>query len=276
MSRGAVAAGRRREQVQRALAWQRVRSGWRRHGFADDACRFDGDRPQRRVLREWPELAGGFARDLVDRVHALDHATEHRVAPTRRARIECVVVDHVDVELRGAAVRIVRACHCDGAATIAESVTCLVRHSAADGLFRAVCGKSAALDHEVADHAVEDRAVVMSVTHVLQEVGGAERRAHAIQFDRERPGRGDEVHLRGRWDGCNGADCARRGTGATPCASAATAQNDRPSTASQERDGNRRSGSIFVTLLVDGVGDGTGSHGRGPVRPAGRASARIR
>ena len=47
--------------------------------------------------------------------------------------------------------------------------------------------EAAALDHEVVDDAVEDRAVVVLVVHVLEEVLDRYRRLLGDQFDLDRP-----------------------------------------------------------------------------------------
>ena len=60
-----------------------------------------------------PRLARGDLTDIVDDVHPFHDAAEYRVAPAARLRIEHRVVGHVDIELRGAAVRIAGAREAD-------------------------------------------------------------------------------------------------------------------------------------------------------------------
>ena len=173
-----------------------------RGGLTDARVRaLDQDRFERGVLRERPARAGRHARDPVDHVHALDHAAEHRVAPARGRRVERDVVGDVDVELRGAAVRSPR-CAPWRACRAGCSGRCRFRSARrrASGFSAAVGQVPAALHDEVADHPVEDRAVVMPVAHVLQEIGGGERRAAGVDLDRERAERGRRcAPAAGRW-----------------------------------------------------------------------------
>ena len=59
-------------------------------------------------------------------------------------------------------------------------------------------GVAAALDHEIADHAMEQRAVVEALVHVAQEVLDRERRALRIQLDDEVAHAGGDAHERRR------------------------------------------------------------------------------
>ena len=82
--------------------------------------------------------------------------------------------------------RVAGARHGDRAPPVAEAVAAFIGHAAADRLLGAVRQVPAALDHEVADDAVEDRAVVVLVARVLQETRGTERRPRRVDFDGER------------------------------------------------------------------------------------------
>src|SRR3954451_5484041 len=142
-----------------------------------DARRLDDHRLLRHIAREGTARAGGQLGDLVHHVHAGHHLAEHRVAVAVAARVapveEGVVVD-VDEELRGCRVRIRRARHGDGADVVLQSrldrALRLVGDRTARLLLAEIVIEAAALDHETVNDAMEHRAVVMAVFHVLQEV----------------------------------------------------------------------------------------------------------
>ena len=69
-----------------------------------------------------PPRAGWSMPDVVDDFHALDDLAEHRVAPTRRPRVQIDVVGEVDVELSRSGMRLVGACEPDRPAQVAEPV----------------------------------------------------------------------------------------------------------------------------------------------------------
>ena len=117
---------------------------------------------------------GGDALDLLDHVHAFDHFTEYGVAPALNGRcavIEEGVVGDVDEELRAGRMRLHGAGHGDGADLVGDAVVGFVLDRCAGRLLLHAWLETAALDHEVADHAVENGAVVMAFLHVLLEVG---------------------------------------------------------------------------------------------------------
>src|SRR6266540_157559 len=128
----------------------------------------------------------GHALDLVDDVLPLDDFAEYAVAPavaTRRLEIEEVVVGDVDEELRRRRMRIGRARHRDRVAVVLEAVRRFVRDRRARALLREPGLHAPTLDHEVLDHAVEQRVVVVSVAYVLEEVLDGLRRVGGIELD---------------------------------------------------------------------------------------------
>src|SRR5690606_42062881 len=113
--------------------------------------------------------------DLVDDLHAFDDGAEDRVAPARRPRIEIEVVVQVDVELARRRVRIVRAGHPDRSAEVAQAVAGFVHDAARRRLLDEIFRIPAALRDEIVHDAVEDRALVMALFHVAQEIRSEER-----------------------------------------------------------------------------------------------------
>ena len=88
-----------------------------------DRDRLDGHAAVERTAR-----AGWSMPDVVDYFHALDDLAEHRVAPTRRPRVQIDVVGEVDVELTRSGMRLVRAREADRAAQVAEPVARFVEN----------------------------------------------------------------------------------------------------------------------------------------------------
>ena len=106
----------------------------------------------------------------VDHRHAVGDAAEHGIAGAAATRVEVGVVDQVDEELRGGAVRIVGARHRERAAPILDAVVGFVLDRRARRLLLHVLGHAAALHDEARDHAMEDGAVEMAGVDVVEEV----------------------------------------------------------------------------------------------------------
>ena len=131
-----------------------------------DADRLDDDLGLRDVLG-----ARGDGLDLVHDVHAGRHLAEDAVADALRRGVAVVqeaVVLHVDEELGRRAVRLGGPRHRDRAERVLEAVRRLVLDRGACRLLVHGRVHAAALNHEVADHAVKDGAVVELVVHVLR------------------------------------------------------------------------------------------------------------
>jgi hypothetical protein len=157
---------------------------------------FDDHVLDRHVLVE-ALVAGAHGADLVDHVHAFDDLAEDTVAPAlagRRAEVQEVVIDGVDEELGGRRVRIAGARHRDRAALVLQAVGRLVLDRLAGVLLVHARLEAAALDHEVADHAVEDGVVVMPGLDVGNEVGRGLRGLFGVQFE------GDDAVVGGQLD----------------------------------------------------------------------------
>src|SRR6185436_18740014 len=164
---------------------------------ADHRRGFDHHGLLRHVAAEGPARAGRRLRDLGHHVHAVDHLAEHRVAPAVLAGIvEEVVVLDVDEELRARRVRVAGARHGDGADVVFQAVLRLVLDGLARRFLAVRLVEAAALDHEAVDHAVEHRAVVVPVLHVLQEVLDRLGRLGRVEFKADRAEVGLDVDLR--------------------------------------------------------------------------------
>lgn len=123
--------------------------------------------------------AGFHAFDLVDHVHAFNHFSKHAVAPALHvfaAEVQEVVVSHVDKKLCGGGVRIVGACHCQGADGVFQTVVGFVLDGRVGRFLVHARLETAALDHEAVDHTVEDGVVVETGAAVVQEVFNGNRR----------------------------------------------------------------------------------------------------
>ena len=100
--------------------------------------------------------------------------------------VEKVVVVDVDEKLRTGRVWVVGASHGDRAAGVFEAVFAFVVDGFASGLFddcAVLRFKAAALDHEAVDDAVKDRAVVMFLFHIIDEVGDSDWGFFFVEFE---------------------------------------------------------------------------------------------
>lgn len=84
--------------------------------------------------------------------------------------VEEIVVGDVDEELRAGRMRVHGTSHGDAADLVGQAVVGFVLDRCASGLLLHARLETAALDHEVVDHAVEDGVVVVAAFHVLLEV----------------------------------------------------------------------------------------------------------
>src|SRR5688572_23053937 len=145
-----------------------------------------------------PALVSGWHRhDLVHDVHAFNDLAEHGVAVAVLPRVvQEVVLADVDEELRGRRVRVRGARHRDGADVVLQAVLRFDRNRRPRGFLRHVRRHAAALDHEPGDHAMEDRAVVMPVAYVLEEVLHRLRRLRRVQLEADVPRARPNIDLR--------------------------------------------------------------------------------
>ena len=119
--------------------------------------------------------AGGDCFDFVHDLHAFDDFSKNSVAVTIGAwRIEHGVIDGVDEELSGGGIWITGASHSDGSTVVFQSVFCFVGNALACSFFDEAAlfrSKSTALNHEVADDAVEYCVIEVFFLHVAEEIG---------------------------------------------------------------------------------------------------------
>src|SRR5690606_13556481 len=155
--------------------------------LGDERDALDDDRLDREVARERAAGAGRDVPDLVHDLHALDDLAEYRVAPASRTRVQVEVVVQVDIELTRRGVRLVRACHADRAAQVAQPVAGLVRHGLLGGLRLEIRREAAALREKALYHAVEDRAGVEALVDVLEKELHRQRGALRLELDDEAP-----------------------------------------------------------------------------------------
>ena len=85
----------------------------------------------------------------------------------------------------------------DRAAQVLEAVAGFIRDRLQRGLGLVVGADAAALDHEVRDHAMEQRVRVVAGLHVAQEIFHRQRRAIALQLDDECTQVGGDAHALG-------------------------------------------------------------------------------
>ena len=133
---------------------------------------------------------------------ALVLEARHRVTRRYRRRVEKVIVFDVDEKLRRGGLRVIGAGHGQSAhgifvSAFGQCFATFVRHGRTCGLLVVARVKAAALHHEVADHPVKHRAVVVLVIDVLQKVGNCLGRFVWINLHHKLTFAGDKLHARG-------------------------------------------------------------------------------
>src|SRR5205085_1250315 len=122
-----------------------------------------------------------------------DDLAECDVAGVRARGVQARVVGDVDEELRSGGVGVVGARHRDRARLVLHAGGALMGDRRARDLLVVVGVVAAALDHEVADDTVEDRAVVVLGLDVRQEVLDRLGRLVGVHLDDEFAQRGREL-----------------------------------------------------------------------------------
>src|SRR5690606_34813777 len=137
---------------------------------------------QRRIALERADLSGRDRADFVDDGHSFDDAPENCISPAAWLRVEHRIVDEVDVKLRSAAVWVTCACEPYCAADVRKSVPRLIRNRGSCRLLIVFLVVATALNDEVADHTMKNRAVVVAGTPVLVEVGEGQGRSSRLEL----------------------------------------------------------------------------------------------
>ena len=130
--------------------------------------------------------AGGYALDAVHDVLPLNDLAEHGIAPAAGSGggvIQEIIVGYVDEELTRSRVRIVGARRRDRVLVGLEAVVGFVFNRSLGFLLLQTGFNAAALTHEAADDAVENRAVVKTRANVLQKIFTGLRCSCFIEFD---------------------------------------------------------------------------------------------
>src|SRR5690554_6424226 len=130
--------------------------------------------------------AGLHDLDFIDRFGALDHLAEYSIAPTVSGGcgvVQEVVVRYVDEELRGGRMGVGGARHGNGVAIVLQPVVGFIFDRLTRRLLLHALFEAAALNHEVIDDTMKDRAVVETVAHILNEVGAGFGRFLGVEFN---------------------------------------------------------------------------------------------
>lgn len=99
-----------------------------------------------------------------------DDFTENSVTVLRGCAVKEVVVFQVDEELAGSRIRIVRTGHCNGTDGVFQTVLIFEFDRSVRALLMQIAVKTAALNHEVVDDAMENRTVIKTFFCILDEV----------------------------------------------------------------------------------------------------------
>ena len=123
--------------------------------------------------------------DGIHNLLALDHFAEYGVAPALPGRsgvVEELVVHYVDEKLCCRAVGIAGAGHGNRVSLVFQAIGGFVLNRSIRVFLLHVGSKATTLDHEVFNHTVKNRTVVVALVHVLEEIGGALRCIDSIQL----------------------------------------------------------------------------------------------
>ncbi len=128
------------------------------------------------------------------------------VTPTRLIGVQGLVVVQVHIELGVAAVRFRPARHAHGAALIGQAIARLVDHFGGRRYDVVVAIEAAALNHEVCDDAMKNRAGIVPLVDIFQEIRDGQGCPLGVQFEREASHGGDhlDLGLGGRFRGRGG------------------------------------------------------------------------
>ncbi len=135
-----------------------------------DPNRLDDHSLARAVRGERSFRPGWHAGDGINHVHALGDLAEDGVAEIADAVVKDVLVLEVDKKLRGGRIHRRGAGHGQRAPLVLQAVCSLVLDGRAGKLLGEFLVETTALDHEVPDHPVEDRPVVVFGLGVPDEV----------------------------------------------------------------------------------------------------------
>ena len=98
--------------------------------------------------------------------------------------------------MAGCRIRIVRAGHCNGTDGVFQTVLVFEFDRSVRALLMQIAVKTAALNHEIVDDAVEDRTVIKTFIGVLDEVSNCRRSCFLIKVDNDVAFRGNDFNFR--------------------------------------------------------------------------------
>src|SRR5690606_899637 len=157
-------------------------------------------------------LAACFdALDLFNDLGAFDDLAEYGVAPAvgrGRGEVQEVVVGNVDEELCGGRMRVAGAGHGESVAVVLEAVVGFVLDGFVRGFLLHAGLEAAALDHEVADDAMEDRAVIEAFFDVGKKIVDGLGCFFGVKLDDHVAHAGLEFYA---WSGAHGLAFCRSG-----------------------------------------------------------------
>lgn len=127
--------------------------------------------------------------DGIDYLIASGHLAEDTVADPVLGVcfVEEEVVFGIDKELAGSAIRYARPGHGDGILDVAQAVGRFVFDRRSGRFLLHIRGETAPLNHEAFDNAMEDGAVVVSISSILQKILDCGRSRCAVEFQRDIP-----------------------------------------------------------------------------------------
>lgn len=128
----------------------------------------------------------------VHHLHAFNYFAERAIPVALLGRIFMIqgrIINHIDKKLTGGAVDYGRPRHGNGAPTVFDAQRGFIFNRVTRGLLPHIFCKSASLNHESADHPVEDRLIVLPIVHVLHKIGDRYRGLIRIEFQFDIPRR---------------------------------------------------------------------------------------
>lgn len=111
--------------------------------------------------------------DSIDHFHSFCNLSKYRIAPshsTRSSKIEKVIINGIDKKLTRCRMWIIRSCHCNGSASIFESIGSFVFNGVMSFFIDHSWFKSSSLNHKTLHNTMKKGSTIKSFCYVSEEV----------------------------------------------------------------------------------------------------------
>ena len=127
-----------------------------------------------------------FSFDSIDHFHSFCNLSKYRIAPshsTRSSKIEKVIINGIDKKLTRCRMWIIRSCHCNGSASILESIGSFVFNGVMSFFIDHSWFKSSSLNHKTFHNTMKKGSTIKSFCYVSEEVCNRIRSKGIIEFE---------------------------------------------------------------------------------------------